>query len=80
MTTNLRKFFGPVIFAFGLFAAQAAMAQNAIDSVNVTRQAGQVIVRMGFKEPLAGAPGSFTVASPARIACSCRGRSSEYPQ
>ena len=68
MSTSLRKFFGPVIFAFGLFAAQAALAQNAIDSVNVTRQAGQVIVRMGFKEPLAGAPGSFTVASPARIA------------
>ena len=68
MTTSLRKFFGLGIFAFGLFAAQAALAQNAIDSFNVTQQGGRIIVRMGFKEPLAGAPGSFTVASPARIA------------
>jgi type IV pilus assembly protein PilQ len=68
MTTSLRKFFGLAIFAFGLFAAQAALAQNAIDSFNVTQQGGQITVRMGFKEPLAGAPGSFTVANPARIA------------
>ncbi len=68
MSTGLRKFFGLAIFAFGLFAAQAAPAKNAIDSVNVTQQGGQIIVRMGFKEALAGAPGSFTVASPARIA------------
>jgi type IV pilus assembly protein PilQ len=68
MTTSLRKFFGLAIFAFDLFAAQAALAQNAIDSFNVTQQGGQVIVRMGFKEALPGVPGSFTVASPARIA------------
>ncbi len=68
MTTSLRKFFGLAIFAFNSFAVQAALAQNAIDSFNVTQQGGQVIVRMGFKEALAGVPGSFTVASPARIA------------
>ena len=68
MSTRMRKFFGLGIFAFGLFAAQAALAQNAIDSFNVTQQGGQIIVRMGFKEPLTGAPGSFTVANPARIA------------
>ena len=68
MKTSLRRFFGLAILAFGLFAAQAALAQNAIDSFNVTQQGGQITVRMGFKEPLAAAPGSFTVASPARIA------------
>ena len=68
MTTNLRKFFGPAIFAFALFAAQAVPAQNAIDSFDVTQQAGQIVVRMGFKEDLASVPASFTVASPARIA------------
>jgi len=65
---SLRKFFGLAIFAFDLFAAQAALAQNAIDSFNATQQGGQVIVRMGFREALAGVPGSFTVANPARIA------------
>jgi len=68
MTTSLRNFFGSAIFAFGLLAAQAALAQNAIDSFSATQQGGQVVVRMGFKEPLPGVPGSFTVASPARIA------------
>ncbi len=68
MIMSLRKFFGLAIFAFDLFAAQAALAQNAIDSFNVTQQGGQVIVRMGFKEALPAVPGSFTVASPARIA------------
>lgn len=68
MTTSLPKFFGLAISAFALFAAQAALAQNAIDSFNVTQQGGQILVRMGFKEALAGLPGSFTVASPARIA------------
>ena len=68
MTTSLRKFFGLAIFAFDLFAAQTALAQNAIDAFNVTEQGGQVVVRMGFKEALPGVPGSFTVANPARIA------------
>ena len=68
MNINLGRFFGLAMVAVGLCAAQTALAQNAIDSFNVTQQAGQIIVRMGFKEPLAGVPGSFTVANPARIA------------
>ena len=63
MNTGLRRFLGTAIFAFGLFAAQFAHAQNAIDSFNVTQQGGQVVVRMGFKEPLPAVPGSFTVAT-----------------
>ena len=54
MTTSLGRYFGLAIFAFDLFAAQAALAQNAIDAFNVTQQGGQVIVRMGFKEALPG--------------------------
>jgi len=68
MNTSLRKFFGLAVCAFGLFAAQAAVAQNAIDSFDVNQQGGKIIIRLGFKEALAGAPGSFTIARPARIA------------
>ena len=68
MNKSLRSILGLAILAMGLLAARSALAQNVIDSFNVTQQGGQIIVRMGFKEPLAGAPGSFTVANPARIA------------
>jgi type IV pilus assembly protein PilQ len=68
MNMNLRKLFGLAITAFCLVSAQAALGQNAIDSFNVTQQGGQIIARVGFKEALTAAPGSFTVANPARIA------------
>ena len=56
------------LLAFGLVAAQCALAQNAIESFNVAQQGGRVIVRVGLKTPLAAAPASFTIAAPARIA------------
>jgi type IV pilus assembly protein PilQ len=68
MNIRLRRIFGMVIAVLGLVFAADAMAQNAITSFNVTQQGGQIFVRMGFKEPLPAAPGSFTVANPARIA------------
>ncbi len=52
----------------GLLAAGAALAQNAVESFNATQQGGSIIVRVGFKNAISAQPGSFTVASPARIA------------
>ncbi|MBI4291836.1 MAG: type IV pilus secretin PilQ family protein [Betaproteobacteria bacterium] len=56
------------ILALGLIAAQVALAQNSIESFHVTQQGGQVLVRVGLKNPIETAPASFTIAAPARIA------------
>ncbi len=66
--TRMRNFFA-VALAAGLLAVSGiSRAQNSIDSVNVTQQSGQILVRLTMKEPLAVVPASFTVANPARIA------------
>ena len=66
--TRMRNFFA-VALAAGLLAVSGiSRAQNSIDSVNVTQQSGQILVRLTMKEPLAALPASFTVANPARIA------------
>ena len=65
---RMRNFFA-VALAAGLLAVSGiSRAQNSIDSVNVTQQSGQILVRLTMKEPLAALPASFTVANPARIA------------
>ena len=49
--------------------AQAANAQNSIESVNVSPlSGGKVVVRVGLKEALAAPPAGFTVNNPPRIA------------
>src|SRR3954453_13563004 len=60
----------PVLCAFILWLAGAglALAQNSIESFDVTQQGGKVVVRITTKEPLRSVPPNFTVASPARIA------------
>ena len=63
-----RKFMKLTLAALALLSAGWAWAQNAIESFNVTQQGGQIVVRVGMKEPLASPPTSFTVATPARIA------------
>ena len=68
MSTIMRDAGRLALLVFGVFAAQVALAQNAIESFNVTQQGGQVIVRVGLKNALAAAPPSFTIATPARIA------------
>ena len=50
-----------------LFATQA-LAQNTIDTFEVSQQAGKTVVRVTTKEPLKSVPPNFSVASPARIA------------
>ena len=49
--------------------AQAAYAQNSIESVNVSPQSGgKIVVRVGLKEALATPPAGFTVNNPPRLA------------
>jgi type IV pilus assembly protein PilQ len=56
-------------FALWLAGVGLALAQsNAIETFDVTEQAGKVIVRVTTKEPLRSVPPNFAVASPARIA------------
>ena len=45
-----------------------AHAQNAIQSVNSSQQAGSEVVRIELSEPLAAVPAGFTVQTPPRIA------------
>ena len=68
MNTRMTGIFELAIFAIGLIVAPPALAENAIDSFDVSQQGGRIVIRMGFKEALTSTPGSFTVANPARIA------------
>lgn len=47
--------------------AAEAVADNSIESLLVTQQGGNTVVKLGFKQLPGKAPSSFAVASPARI-------------
>ena len=49
-------------------ASTVAFAQNAIESIAASNQAGRIVFRVDMRAPLAAVPPSFTVATPARIA------------
>jgi type IV pilus assembly protein PilQ len=51
-----------------LSTSGVAFAQNAIQSINSSQQAGSEIVRIELSEPLAAVPSGFTVQTPPRIA------------
>src|ERR1039457_1793160 len=46
----------------------SAPVQNAIEAISVTRQIGQILIRVRTNAPLARPPSSFTLANPPRIA------------
>ncbi|MBL8470723.1 MAG: type IV pilus secretin PilQ [Rhodocyclaceae bacterium] len=48
--------------------AQAEDAANRIESVDVARVGGQVLVKVGLAQPPSGLPSSFSIANPARVA------------
>jgi type IV pilus assembly protein PilQ len=56
--------------AFALFvgAPAVAIAQNAIQSINSTQQAGSEVVRIELTEALSAVPVGFTIQAPPRIA------------
>src|SRR5664279_6572619 len=49
-------------------AALSAWADNAIQSINSSQQAGSEVIRIELSEPLAALPAGFTVQAPPRIA------------
>src|SRR5712692_5365387 len=66
----VRRFIQTAICPFGLLllVSLARAQQNSIENFDVTQVGGQVLVRVALKNPIAAAPGSFTIANPARIA------------
>jgi type IV pilus assembly protein PilQ len=48
-------------------APTESVASNSIDTLTVTQQSGNTIIKVGLKQPLAAPPSSFSVASPARV-------------
>jgi type IV pilus assembly protein PilQ len=52
--------------SFGL--STQAQAENTIQSINSTQQAGVEVVRIELSEPLTAIPAGFTIQAPARIA------------
>lgn len=49
-------------------SALPALAQNAIQSINSSMQAGSEVIRIELSEPLAAVPAGFAVQTPPRIA------------
>src|SRR5260221_11890149 len=66
----VRRFIQAVICPFGLLllVSVASAQQNSIENFDVTQSGGQVLIRLTLKSPIESAPGSFTIANPARIA------------
>ncbi|MEO7009138.1 MAG: AMIN domain-containing protein, partial [Caldimonas sp.] len=56
------------LLALWVGAAFPASAQNAIQSINSSQQAGSEVVRIELSEPLTAVPTGFTVQTPPRIA------------
>lgn len=54
--------------ALWIGAPAAALAQNAIQSINTTQQAGAEVVRIELSEALTAVPAGFTIQTPPRIA------------
>ena len=54
--------------ALSLGACVSALAQNAIQSINSSQQAGAEVIRIELSEPLAAVPAGFVIQTPPRIA------------
>jgi type IV pilus assembly protein PilQ len=57
-----------VVLGLSLGASGVALAENTIQSINSTQQAGVEVVRIELSEPLTAIPAGFTIQAPARIA------------
>jgi type IV pilus assembly protein PilQ len=56
------------VLALTLVAPLLAMAQNAIQSITSSQQAGTEVVRIELSEPLAAVPAGFAIQAPPRVA------------
>jgi len=68
---------GLAAFVFAWALPMAAWAQNAIQSITSSQQAGTEVVRIELKKPLAAVPGGFAVQAPPRIAIDLPGVGNE---
>ena len=59
---------GLAALVFGCSLPLAAWAQNTIQSITSSQQAGTEVVRIEMKEPLAAVPSGFSIQAPPRIA------------
>jgi type IV pilus assembly protein PilQ len=59
---------GLLAVAMVVGTATQALAQNAIQSINSTQQAGSEVVRIELSQPLASVPNGFAVQTPPRVA------------
>ena len=66
MTAKWRARALTLVLAWG--ACASALAQNAIQSINSSQQAGSEVIRIELSEPLAAVPAGFTIQTPPRIA------------
>jgi type IV pilus assembly protein PilQ len=57
-----------IAFALLTGAAAPALAQNTIQAINSSQQAGSEVIRIEMSEPLTAIPAGFTVQAPPRIA------------
>ena len=55
-------------FAFTLSACASAWAENTIQSIGSSQQAGAEVIRVELSEPLAVVPAGFSIQNPPRIA------------
>ena len=56
------------LLALWLCAAMPALAQNSIQAINSTQQAGVEVIRIELAEPLTAVPNGFSVQTPPRVA------------
>ena len=75
------KRFGVLVLMFGALLLNAkafaqapsaggtpeAVASNSIDTLTISQQGGNTLIRVGMKQALGAAPSSFSVANPARV-------------
>ena len=66
--------------ALALAAPIAAYAQNMIQSISSTQQAGTDVVRVELSEPLPAVPGGFAIQAPPRVAIDLPGVGSALPK
>jgi type IV pilus assembly protein PilQ len=66
MTGSWRAWFA--VLAVWLGVAVPALAQNSIQAINSTQQAGVEVIRIELAEPLAAVPNGFAVQTPPRVA------------
>ena len=66
MTAKWRS--GALALALTLGACITAFAQNAIQSINSSQQAGSEVLRVELSEPLPAVPAGFAIQTPPRIA------------